>query len=64
MTAVTAVQHKITHFFNNITWYRYPYSVSVSVQVRSICAIWYWSQPDFNGQWVVEVQMHYRAKFY
>jgi len=37
MTAVTAIQCKITHFFN-VTLYRYPHSVSVSVsvQVRSI----------------------------
>jgi len=49
MTAVTAIQHKISHFFNNVTWYRYPYSVSLSVQVRSIAigsigTIWYRSQ--------------------
>jgi len=50
MTAVTAIQHKITQFFITVTWYRYLYSVSVQVRsigIGSIGTNWYWSQPRF-----------------
>jgi len=49
MTVVTAIQHKITHFFNNVTWYKYLYSVWVqvrSISIVSIGTIWYRSQPS------------------